>query len=218
MSIREFNSFKEGKDLSIKSLTHNKSMKAGRTNNNHSKGLTMHGDMRSVEQILKWFLFFLLSPSLHLSFFLTLSICLTLPLSLSLSFSLSLSLSLSPTHTHTLSNTPSIYSSSSSSSFFLFFYVCFLFYLRRKGFQPQCMAFEQQNGEIIAIGFRNGEIKILNTETLQDISSFTPSSDSILFLKFSSSGSYFAGYDAGNHTLLFKRYGLYCTVLYYFLL
>ena len=76
------------------------------------------------------------------------------------------------------------------------------------------MAFEQQNGEIIAIGFRNGEIKILNTETLQDISSFTPSSDSILFLKFSSSGSYFAGYDAGNHTLLFKRYGLYCTVLY----
>ena len=98
MSIREFNSFKEGKDLSIKSSTHNKSMKAGRTNNNHSKGLTMHGDMRSVEQICKCFLFFFslsLSLSLFLSLFLSSSVSSSLSLSLSHSSSVSSSLSLS---------------------------------------------------------------------------------------------------------------------------
>ena len=46
MSVREFNSFKEGKDLSLKSSSsHNKSLKAFKTNIN-SRGLTMHGDMK----------------------------------------------------------------------------------------------------------------------------------------------------------------------------
>ena len=75
----------------------------------------------------------------------------------------------------------------------------------RRCCQPQCVAFEVQFGEILAVGFRNGDVKILGTETLQDLFSFCPSSDAVLFLKFSPSGTYLAGYDEGNHTLLFKR-------------
>lgn len=68
------------------------------------------------------------------------------------------------------------------------------------------MAFESNKGEILVIGFKNGDVKILNTETLQDIHTFCPSSDAVQFLKFSPSGQYIAGFDAGNHTVLFKRY------------
>ena len=68
------------------------------------------------------------------------------------------------------------------------------------------MAFDSNKGEMLAIGFKNGDVKILNTETLQDIHTFCPSSDAVQFLKFSPSGQYIAGFDAGNHTILFKRY------------
>lgn len=74
------------------------------------------------------------------------------------------------------------------------------------------MAFESNKGEILVIGFKNGDVKILNTETLQDIHTFCPSSDAVQFLKFSPSGQYIAGFDAGNHTILFKRYSTTTTV------
>lgn len=67
------------------------------------------------------------------------------------------------------------------------------------------MAFEAETGEILAIGFKNGDVKILGTETLQDVFGFSPSSDSVSFLRFSPSGQYLAGYDAGSHTMLFRR-------------
>ena len=179
-------------------------------------------------------LFFSLSASLSVSLSLSLSVYLfsvSLSLSLSLSLSISLSASLSVSlplslslylFSLSLSLYLSIYLSSTSAPFSVLF-SCFLssslpltltrtpflstsFSLFiRKGFQPQCIAFEEQNGEILSIGFRNGDVKILNTETLQDLFTFCPSSDSILFLKFSSTGSFLAGYDTGNHTLLFKR-------------
>lgn len=71
--------------------------------------------------------------------------------------------------------------------------------------QPTCIGFEAEAGEILAVGFKNGEVKILVTETLQDVFSFTPSSDAVCFLRFSPSGQYLAGFDAGNHSMLFKR-------------
>lgn len=75
----------------------------------------------------------------------------------------------------------------------------------RRSLQPTCIAFEADAGEILAVGFKNGEVKILGTETLQDVFNFTPSSDAVSFLRFSPSGQYLAGFDAGCHSMLFKR-------------
>jgi WD40 repeat protein len=70
---------------------------------------------------------------------------------------------------------------------------------------PHCIAFESSSGDILAVGFLNGDVKIMDVESLEDIVSFAPCADAILFLKFSPSGSHLAGYDSKSHTLLFKR-------------
>lgn len=75
----------------------------------------------------------------------------------------------------------------------------------RKLLLPTCMAFETQSGDVLAVGFRSGEVRILRTDTLQDLMSFKHSSDGVVSLKYSPSGMYLAGYDESHCTLLFKR-------------
>ena len=71
-------------------------------------------------------------------------------------------------------------------------------------FLPQSIAFEP-HGEVLAVGFTTGDLKIMDVESLEDIANFAPSSHAIVSVKFSPSGVYLTGYDAGNHVLLFKR-------------
>jgi WD40 repeat protein len=67
------------------------------------------------------------------------------------------------------------------------------------------MAFETTLGDVLAVGFRSGEVRILRTDTLQDIQTLKHSGDAVMSLKFSPSGIYLAGYDESHCTLLFKR-------------
>ena len=55
------------------------------------------------------------------------------------------------------------------------------------------------------MGFTSGDIKFLSTSTFEDLSSFSPSSDPIVHMKFSPSGRYLAGYDSTNHVFIMKR-------------
>ena len=71
--------------------------------------------------------------------------------------------------------------------------------------KPQCVAFEPTTGEFLAIGFSSGHIKFVNVETLEDVTSFAPSLDSILGITFSSNGLFLAAYDSSQHVILFKR-------------
>jgi WD40 repeat protein len=71
--------------------------------------------------------------------------------------------------------------------------------------QPNAVAFHP-DGEVLVVGFSNGLVKFLSVESLEDIGSAAPSTDSVLALKFSSSGEYLAGCDGGNHVFLFKKY------------
>jgi Ca2+-binding EF-hand superfamily protein len=70
--------------------------------------------------------------------------------------------------------------------------------------KPGCIDFDS-TGAMLGIGFATGVIKLLYTETLEDVAVYTPSTDSIQCVKFSSSGSFFAAFDATNHVLIFKR-------------
>jgi WD40 repeat protein len=70
------------------------------------------------------------------------------------------------------------------------------------------------HGQYLAVGFSTGSVKILSTETLQDLQSFSPSVDGIESITFSPSGVYLAATDELFHVLLFKRYFLF----YYFTL
>ena len=74
----------------------------------------------------------------------------------------------------------------------------------RNFLRPQCVAFEP-HGEFVAVGFTSGNVKFLNVDTFEDVASFAPCLDSINCLKFSPSGIYMAGFDSGNHVLLFKK-------------
>lgn len=69
---------------------------------------------------------------------------------------------------------------------------------------PNCLAF-QLNGNVLAVGFSNGCIKLLDVDTLLDISTFAPSSQEICDVNFSSSGQYLACYDNDRHVMIFKR-------------
>lgn len=70
--------------------------------------------------------------------------------------------------------------------------------------RPQCISFEP-SGAFLAVGFTSGNIKFLNVESFDDIASFAPTFDPIVFLKFSQSGLYLAGFDSSNHVLVFKK-------------
>ena len=83
-------------------------------------------------------------------------------------------------------------------------YVLHLFSHRRLPL-PTCMAFETLLGDMLAVGFKNGEVRILRTDTLQDVLTFKHSGDAVATLKFSPSGIYLAGFDESHCTLLFKR-------------
>ena len=70
--------------------------------------------------------------------------------------------------------------------------------------RPQCLAFDP-TGEFLAVGFTSGHIKLLRTDTFEDVSSYAPTPDTVVGLRFSSSGNYFAAYDSSHHVLLFQR-------------
>jgi WD40 repeat protein len=74
----------------------------------------------------------------------------------------------------------------------------------RTRLRPQCIAFDPL-GDMITVGFTSGDIKFLSTNTFEDISSFSPSADPIVHLKFSPSGLYLAGYDSSNHVIILKQ-------------
>ncbi len=85
-------------------------------------------------------------------------------------------------------------------------YVNFLisFMLFRVRLRPQCIAFDPV-GEFVAVGFTSGDIKLLSAATFEDVSSYSPSSDTIVHLKFSPSGQFFAAYDSTNHVIIMKK-------------
>ncbi len=70
--------------------------------------------------------------------------------------------------------------------------------------RPQCLAFEP-TGAFIAVGFTSGIVRFLSGETYNDVGSFAPTYDTIVSLKFSTSGKWLAGYDSSNHILLWKK-------------
>jgi WD40 repeat protein len=63
------------------------------------------------------------------------------------------------------------------------------------------------NGKLLAVSFSSGMVKLLTTDTLQDLQNFNNSSDAIHRIKFSISGKYFAAYDDKCHVLLYQRSG-----------
>lgn len=78
--------------------------------------------------------------------------------------------------------------------------------------RPQCLAFDP-SGLYLAVGFTSGNIRILYAETLEDVATYTPSTEPIVKIKFSPSGQYFAAFDSSHHVIIFKRYkrcGKYC--------
>jgi WD40 repeat protein len=70
--------------------------------------------------------------------------------------------------------------------------------------RPQCIAYEPHSA-FIAVGFTSGNVKFIHSETFEDISSFAPTFDPVVCLKFSPSGLYLAGYDSSNHIIIFKK-------------
>jgi WD40 repeat protein len=64
------------------------------------------------------------------------------------------------------------------------------------------------SGDLLVVGFSCGIVKFLNCNTFEDMSSFSPSTDSICALKFSFSGAYLSGYDSSNHVMIFQRYAV----------
>ena len=74
----------------------------------------------------------------------------------------------------------------------------------RNQLRPTCIAFDS-TGSLLAAGFSSGVIKLLHTDSLEDVSSYAPTSECIEQLAFSSSGEYLAGYDRSRHVLLFRR-------------
>jgi len=69
---------------------------------------------------------------------------------------------------------------------------------------PLCLNF-QPYGKLLAIGFQSGTVKLLDCETLVDITTFAPSGQPITTLIFSISGDSFACLDTDNHIILFKK-------------
>lgn len=70
--------------------------------------------------------------------------------------------------------------------------------------RPTSLAFET-SAEFLAVGFSSGIIKLLNSNSLEDLASFAPSTSPILELKFSTKANYMGAYDTSNHVLLFGR-------------
>eukprot|EP01041_Mallomonas_annulata_P010368 gene10368-21631_t len=71
--------------------------------------------------------------------------------------------------------------------------------------RPQCLAFDP-SGELLAVGFTSGHVKLLRTDNFEDASSFAPTPDTVVGLRFSPSAVYLAAYDSSHHVLIFKRH------------
>lgn len=79
-------------------------------------------------------------------------------------------------------------------------------HLRSKAMlKSKCLSFDS-TGSALVIGFTSGVVKVLRTESLEDVSTFAPTTDAIMDIKFSPSGTYFACYDSGHHVLIFRRF------------
>ena len=70
--------------------------------------------------------------------------------------------------------------------------------------RPLCLAFEP-DAAFLAIGFSSGIVKFISSTTLEDLSSFAPSTSPILALKLSDTANYLGAYDSSNHVILFGR-------------
>lgn len=69
---------------------------------------------------------------------------------------------------------------------------------------PQCATY-CSTGDLLVVGFTNGLVKFLNSETYEDVTSLSPSTDNIVSMRSSTSGVFLAGYDSKSHVFLFKR-------------
>jgi WD40 repeat protein len=61
------------------------------------------------------------------------------------------------------------------------------------------------SGKTLAVAFSSGLIKLLTTDTLQDLQNFHNTTDAIGKIKFSISGKYLAAFDDTHHVLLYQR-------------
>eukprot|EP00607_Mallomonas_marina_P010200 CAMPEP_0182421352 /NCGR_PEP_ID=MMETSP1167-20130531/6703_1 /TAXON_ID=2988 /ORGANISM="Mallomonas Sp, Strain CCMP3275" /LENGTH=874 /DNA_ID=CAMNT_0024598397 /DNA_START=395 /DNA_END=3022 /DNA_ORIENTATION=- len=76
--------------------------------------------------------------------------------------------------------------------------------MRGATLRPQCLAFDP-TGELLAAGFTSGHVKLLRTDSFEDSSSYAPTPDTVVGVRFSPSGIYLAAYDSSHHILIFKR-------------
>lgn len=74
----------------------------------------------------------------------------------------------------------------------------------RSYLRPSHIAFDP-SGLMLVVGFTSGHVKFVSTETFEDMASYAPSTDAIVQLRFSPSGTYLAAYDCANHVLLFQK-------------
>lgn len=70
--------------------------------------------------------------------------------------------------------------------------------------RTKCLCFDSSGNGLI-VGFSSGMVKVLRTESLEDVGTFAPTTDGIVDIKVSLSGLYFACYDTAHHVLVFKR-------------
>jgi cilia- and flagella-associated protein 251 len=69
---------------------------------------------------------------------------------------------------------------------------------------PSAISFPP-TGNFLAVAFSNGLLKIINDETLEDISTFAPTSNAILGIEFSKDAKFMSCYDDNGYVMLFKR-------------
>ncbi len=70
--------------------------------------------------------------------------------------------------------------------------------------EPTCSTFDV-TGNYLIVGFQNGQVRFLNTSTLEDVLHFSPTTCKINNITFSQSGVYFACSDEENRVILFKK-------------
>lgn len=70
--------------------------------------------------------------------------------------------------------------------------------------RPMCMVFNP-SGENLVLGYSNGIIAFVDASSLQELFELNMSETSIVDMKFSYSGEYFAAYDVAGYIMIYKK-------------
>ena len=61
------------------------------------------------------------------------------------------------------------------------------------------------NGEMLAVGYSNGILKLLYSDSLSDVTQYNIGNDAILECTFCPSGTFLACYDSAGYLMIFKK-------------